>query len=174
MQSAHCRRQGSLPTDPGARAPVLRLPQKQVAAKLNKPFDLHIHTVVAVLRCAPAKGTQRTRPRPGQSFAGSTKRSTWGAATPAQTCPESRYEELVLPDPAGQPLHALRPIRDEIERRVQTLLEQLGIERRGGGWPPNLSDTRLARPAPALSPETALTPSCRQASVRNRFVCHKH
>jgi hypothetical protein len=55
-----------------------------------------------------------------------------GCGDSCPNLPGRRYEELVLPDPAGQPLHALRPIRDEIERRMQTLLEQLGIERRGG------------------------------------------
>ncbi len=39
-----------------------------------------------------------------------------------------RYEDWVLPDPAGQALDAIRPIRDEIERRVRNLLERLEIE----------------------------------------------
>jgi arsenate reductase len=32
-----------------------------------------------------------------------------------------------LPDPAGQSLEAVRPIRDEIEQRVRTLLNELGV-----------------------------------------------
>lgn len=41
--------------------------------------------------------------------------------------PGRRYQEWVLPDPAGQPLDAIRPIRDEIEQRVRALLSQLGV-----------------------------------------------
>jgi arsenate reductase (thioredoxin) len=39
----------------------------------------------------------------------------------------------VLADPAGQSIEAVRPIRDEIERRVHQLLGQLGVFERGGG-----------------------------------------
>jgi hypothetical protein len=39
----------------------------------------------------------------------------------------TRYEEWVLPDPAGQALDAIRPIRNETEQRVRTLLSQLQI-----------------------------------------------
>lgn len=48
------------------------------------------------------------------------------------TCPilpGRRYEDWVLPDPAGQSLESVRPIRDEIERRVASLLDQLAHAR---------------------------------------------
>jgi arsenate reductase len=38
-----------------------------------------------------------------------------------------RYEEWVLDDPAGLDLAAVRPVRDEIDRRVQALLDDLGV-----------------------------------------------
>jgi arsenate reductase len=41
--------------------------------------------------------------------------------------PGKRYEEWTLDDPAGLDLAAVRPIRDEIERRVLTLLDRLGV-----------------------------------------------
>jgi arsenate reductase len=41
--------------------------------------------------------------------------------------PGRRYEEWLVADPAGQSLEAIRPIRDEIEQRVCTLLDQLGV-----------------------------------------------
>jgi protein-tyrosine-phosphatase len=41
--------------------------------------------------------------------------------------PGKRYEEWVLEDPAGQGVDAIRPIRDEVERRVLTLLDELGV-----------------------------------------------
>jgi len=41
--------------------------------------------------------------------------------------PGKRYEEWVLDDPAGLGVEAVRPIRDDIERRVRVLLDQLGV-----------------------------------------------
>jgi protein-tyrosine-phosphatase len=38
-----------------------------------------------------------------------------------------RHEEWALDDPAGKDVAAIRPIRDEIERRVRRLLEELRI-----------------------------------------------
>jgi arsenate reductase len=43
----------------------------------------------------------------------------------------NRYEEWTLDDPAGQDLAAVRPIRDDIERRVRALLDQLDVPARG-------------------------------------------
>jgi arsenate reductase (thioredoxin) len=46
------------------------------------------------------------------------------------TCPiypGHRYETWDLPDPAGQPLDKVRPIRDEIEQHVRGLLAELDI-----------------------------------------------
>jgi arsenate reductase len=37
----------------------------------------------------------------------------------------TRYLDWDLPDPAGKPLQDIRPIRDEIDRRVRSLLEEL-------------------------------------------------
>jgi protein-tyrosine-phosphatase len=36
-----------------------------------------------------------------------------------------RYEDWVLDDPAGQDLNHVRPIRDQIRRRVESLIDQL-------------------------------------------------
>jgi len=44
------------------------------------------------------------------------------------TCPYypgKRYEDWVLDDPAGQDLNHVRPIRDQIRRRVESLIDQL-------------------------------------------------
>jgi arsenate reductase len=46
------------------------------------------------------------------------------------TCPfvpGTRYEDWPVPDPAGQDVSAVRPIRDEIRARVEKLLAELGI-----------------------------------------------
>ena len=50
---------------------------------------------------------------------------TMGCGDSCPILPGRRYEDWTLPDPAGQSLDAVRPIRDEIERRVTTLLSQL-------------------------------------------------
>ncbi|MER5729844.1 phosphotyrosine protein phosphatase [Streptomyces sp. NPDC002138] len=42
--------------------------------------------------------------------------------------PGKRYLDWQLEDPASQGVEAVRPIRDEIERRVRVLLPELGIE----------------------------------------------
>lgn len=52
---------------------------------------------------------------------------TMGCGDTCPVLPGRRYEEWLLPDPAGQAIDAVRPIRDEIERRVRTLLNELGI-----------------------------------------------
>jgi len=41
--------------------------------------------------------------------------------------PWKRYENWELPDPAGQSVDAVRPIRDDIEERVRRLLTELNI-----------------------------------------------
>ena len=41
--------------------------------------------------------------------------------------PGTRHEDWVIEDPAGQGVDAVRPIRDDIERRVRRLLGELGV-----------------------------------------------
>jgi arsenate reductase len=52
---------------------------------------------------------------------------TMGCGDACPIYPGHRYEEWVLPDPAGQAVDAVRPIRDEIEGRVRQLLTDLGV-----------------------------------------------
>lgn len=47
---------------------------------------------------------------------------TMGCGDSCPVLPGRRYEEWVLADPAGQSLAAIRPIRDEIERRYTRCL----------------------------------------------------
>ncbi|WP_433436886.1 arsenate reductase ArsC [Nonomuraea sp. CA-141351] len=51
---------------------------------------------------------------------------TMGCGDACPVFPGKRYEDWQLPDPAGQSVEAVRPIRDEIERRVRALLAELG------------------------------------------------
>ncbi|WP_255952964.1 arsenate reductase ArsC [Streptomyces odontomachi] len=50
---------------------------------------------------------------------------TMGCGDTCPVFPAKRYLDWDLPDPAGQSVEAIRPIRDEIERRVRGLLEGL-------------------------------------------------
>jgi protein-tyrosine-phosphatase len=52
---------------------------------------------------------------------------TMGCGDACPYYPGKRYEDWDLDDPAGQDLEVVRPIRDEIERRVTSLLESLGV-----------------------------------------------
>ncbi|HAM44593.1 MAG TPA: heat-shock protein HtpX [Propionibacteriaceae bacterium] len=50
---------------------------------------------------------------------------TMGCGDTCPFYPGKRYEDWVLDDPAGQGVEAVRPIRDEIRRRVEALLAEL-------------------------------------------------
>jgi arsenate reductase len=52
---------------------------------------------------------------------------TMGCGDACPLYPGKRYEDWELDDPAGQDVAAVRPIRDEIRRRVETLLTQIGV-----------------------------------------------
>ena len=52
---------------------------------------------------------------------------TMGCGDACPIFPGRRYEEWVLEDPAGQDIEGVRPIRDEIERRVRHLLTDLQV-----------------------------------------------
>lgn len=53
---------------------------------------------------------------------------TMGCGDACPIFPGKRYEDWVLPDPAGADLDAIRPIRDDIQARVRSLLASLGVE----------------------------------------------
>jgi protein-tyrosine-phosphatase len=52
---------------------------------------------------------------------------TMGCGDACPIFPGKRYQEWVLDDPAGQDTTAIRPIRDDIERRVLNLLTEIGV-----------------------------------------------
>lgn len=55
---------------------------------------------------------------------------TMGCGDACPVFPGKRYLDWQLDDPAGRPVEDVRPIRDEIERRVRGLLSELGVEPR--------------------------------------------
>ena len=50
---------------------------------------------------------------------------TMGCGDACPVVPGTRYLDWDLPNPAGRPLAEIRPIRDDIERRVVDLLREL-------------------------------------------------
>ncbi|HVB94242.1 MAG TPA: arsenate reductase ArsC [Acidimicrobiales bacterium] len=50
---------------------------------------------------------------------------TMGCGDACPVLPAKRYLDWELDDPAGQPVESVRPIVDEIDRRVQALLAEL-------------------------------------------------
>ena len=52
---------------------------------------------------------------------------TLGCGDACPVFPGKRYVNWELPDPAGQGLEAVRPIRDDIEDRVRRLLADLDV-----------------------------------------------
>ncbi len=53
---------------------------------------------------------------------------TMGCGDACPIFPGKRYEDWALDDPAGQGIGAVRPIRDDIRRRILVLLAELGVE----------------------------------------------
>ena len=52
---------------------------------------------------------------------------TMGCSDACPVFPGKRYESWELDDPHGQDLDAVRPIRDDVERRVRNLLVSLNL-----------------------------------------------
>ena len=50
---------------------------------------------------------------------------TMGCGDACPFFPGTRYEDWELDDPAGQPIEVVRPVRDEIKRRVEALIAEL-------------------------------------------------
>jgi len=67
-----------------------------------------------------------------QSVRGADAVVTMGCGDACPVYPGKRYLDWDLPDPAGKSLDEVRPIRDEIDRRVRALLEELVPDRRPG------------------------------------------
>jgi protein-tyrosine-phosphatase len=65
------------------------------------------------------------RSRPGHPTRAADVVITMGCGDACPIYQGKRYEDWELDDPAGQDLEAVRPIRDEIDERVQRLVRDL-------------------------------------------------
>jgi arsenate reductase (thioredoxin) len=62
---------------------------------------------------------------------------TMGCGDACPYFPGTRYEDWELDDPAGRPIEEVRPIRDEIRRRVEALVAELVPAPDAGQAPPD-------------------------------------
>ncbi len=83
----------------------------------------------AVVQAMAEIGLDITSERPkkleGDAIQASDVVITMGCGDTCPVFPGKRYLDWTLDDPAGQPLDAVRHIRDQIDRRVQELLREL-------------------------------------------------
>jgi arsenate reductase (thioredoxin) len=92
----------------------------------SEPGDQLNPSVVAILQ---ERGLDPTRefPKPltDESARAADVIVTMGCGDTCPVYPGTRYLDWALDDPAGLPVERVRPIVDEIDRRVQVLLEEL-------------------------------------------------
>jgi len=83
----------------------------------------------AVVQAMSEIGLDISREHPKPLTAGKVQAAdvviTMGCGDACPIYPGKRYLDWDLPDPAGLDLEAVRPIRDEIDRRVRQLLTEL-------------------------------------------------
>lgn len=93
----------------------------------SAPADTVNPTVVAAMREAGIDiATETPKVLTVDAVQSSDVVITMGCGDACPIFPGKRYLDWQLDDPAGQDLNAIRPIRDEIERRVRGLLADLG------------------------------------------------
>lgn len=98
----------------------------QVLSAGSEPADQVNPIAVEAMR---EEGIDVTGERPKVLTTDAVRRSdvvvTMGCGDACPFFPGKRYEDWTLDDPAGQPIEAVRPIRDEIKRRVEALIADL-------------------------------------------------
>ncbi len=99
--------------------------------------DGHVHPeVVAVMR---ELGIDLSERRPQRLTRALTEQAdivvTMGCGDACPVIPGTRYLDWDLPDPKGRPIEEVRTTRDEIARRVRTLVDELDGEAAGPAAP---------------------------------------
>ena len=92
----------------------------------SEPADaVHPVAVEAMREAGIDLSEQRPRRWSGEMIGGTDLVVTMGCGDSCPVLPGVRYVDWELDDPSGKPLEEVRPIRDEIKRRVQMLIEEL-------------------------------------------------
>ena len=98
----------------------------EVRSAGSMPADqINPAAVDAMLEVGIDLRTERPKVLTTQAVQASDVVITMGCGVECPFYPGTRYLDWALPDPAGQGVDAVRPIRDEIDRRVQALLAEL-------------------------------------------------
>jgi len=97
----------------GGSEPAESLNRAAVAAMAERGIDI---------------GTELPKPWADEVVRAADVIVTMGCGDACPFYPGKRYVDWELDDPAGKPLEEVRPIRDEIERRVIALIAELGVE----------------------------------------------
>ena len=112
MAAAFARRLG------GGRVEVLSAGSEPAAA-------VHPVAVEAMREAGIDLSEQQPRRWTDEMIGGVDLVVTMGCGDSCPVLPGVRYVDWQIDDPSGKPLEAVRPIRDEIERRVRMLLGEL-------------------------------------------------
>ena len=87
--------------------------------------DINPVAVAAMAEVSIDIATERPKPWTDDLVQAADIVITMGCGDTCPYHPGQRYEDWKVPDPAGLDLAAVRPIRDEIRQRVETLLASL-------------------------------------------------
>jgi len=98
----------------------------------SEPADKLNPSVVAILEERGLDPTQEfPKPLTEEMARESDVIVTMGCGDTCPVYPGKRYLDWELDDPAGKPVEAVRPIVDNIDRRVRSLLSELTVQSRG-------------------------------------------
>jgi arsenate reductase len=89
--------------------------------------EIHAGVVAALAEIGLDMGEEFPKPLADEFVKAADAVITMGCGDACPVFPGKKYEDWEVPDPAGKPLADVRPIRDEIERRVKKLLAELGV-----------------------------------------------
>jgi len=104
----------------------LRLSAESAGTLLGE--RVHPEVVEAMREVGLDVSSETPRLLTDEMLAGKPRVITMGCAVDSDACPSLRLDDVVdwgLPDPRGQPMDEVRRIRDEIAKRVNTLLDEM-------------------------------------------------
>ena len=104
----------------------------QVLSGGSEPAD-HVNpaAVTAMREVGIDISVEQPRPWTDEIVAAADVVVTMGCGDTCPVVPGTRYLDWELDDPAGRSVDEVRPIRDEIEGRVRTLLDELEVQTQG-------------------------------------------
>jgi arsenate reductase len=96
-----------------------------VSAGSEPADELNPAVVEAMLEVGVDLAGRRPRRLEDEDVRGADVVVTMGCGDACPVHPGKRYEDWALDDPAGKTVEGVRPIRDEIDRRVRMLISEL-------------------------------------------------